>query len=136
MIHISNSMLHYENKSRHLIFFLLGWDGLGLSSFLLIIYYQNYKSLRAGIFTTLNNRIGDILILLSIVMLVNQNRWLFFNLWDTSYSIIIIILLLFASITKRAHIPFSSWLPAAIEAPTPVSALVHSSTLSLGEFSY
>ena len=118
--------------SPHLIFLLLGWDGLGLSSFLLIIYYQNYKSLRAGIFTTLTNRIGDVLILLRIGILVNQNRWLFFNFWDTPYSIIIIVSLLFASITKRAQIPFSSWLPAAIEAPTPVSALVHSSTLVTG----
>ena len=118
--------------SPHLIFLLLGWDGLGLSSFLLIIYYQNYKSLRAGIFTTLTNRIGDVLILLRIGILVNQNRWLFFNFWTSSYSFLIIISLIFASITKRAQIPFSSWLPAAIEAPTPVSALVHSSTLVTG----
>nr|QJQ26866.1 NADH dehydrogenase subunit 5 [Osedax rubiplumus] len=118
--------------SPHLMFLLLGWDGLGLSSFLLIIYYQNYKSLSAGIFTTLTNRIGDVLILLSIGMLVNQNSWLFFNFWNNSYSMLVMLSLMFASMTKSAQIPFSSWLPAAMEAPTPVSALVHSSTLVTG----
>lgn len=49
----------------HLLFLLLGWDGLGLTSYLLVIYYQNDKSLGAGIVTAMSNRIGDSLLILS-----------------------------------------------------------------------
>jgi len=113
----------------HLIMLLLGWDGLGLVSFLLVIYYQNSKSLSAGILTALSNRIGDVFLLLRIGWCLNQGHWNIFNMWNNSFSQAIVLFIIFAAITKRAQIPFSRWLPAAIAAPTPVSALVHSSTL-------
>ena len=113
----------------HIITLLLGWDGLGITSFLLVIYYQNPKSLAAGIITALTNRIGDVLLLICIAWTINQGHWNILQIWNSSYSQICIILIIIAAITKRAQIPFSSWLPAAIAAPTPVSALVHSSTL-------
>ena len=50
----------------HLITLLLGWDGLGLVRFILVIYYQNPKSLGAGMITALTNRIGDVALLLAI----------------------------------------------------------------------
>ena len=108
---------------------LLGWDGLGIVSFALVIYYQNTKSLAAGILTVLANRIGDVIILISIGLLVLQGHWNILLIWDFHMSFMAIITITVAAITKRAQIPFSRWLPAAMAAPTPVSALVHSSTL-------
>lgn len=53
---------------------LLGWDGLGLISFVLVIYYQNPKSLAAGMITALTNRIGDVLILITIALCLRQGH--------------------------------------------------------------
>jgi len=52
--------------SPNIIRILLGWDGLGLVSYCLVIYYQNVKSANAGMITILSNRIGDVAILLTI----------------------------------------------------------------------
>lgn len=115
----------------NLIRILLGWDGLGLVSYCLVIYFGNYKSYNAGILTILINRLGDVSILLSLYIIFNFGDWVFsyyLIYWEDWISFLIIFILL-ASFTKSAQIPFSSWLPAAIAAPTPVSSLVHSSTL-------
>nr|QNN85793.1 NADH dehydrogenase subunit 5 [Euspira gilva] len=108
---------------------LLGWDGLGIVSFALVIYYQNMKSLSAGMLTVLANRIGDVMILLSIGILILQGHWVITLMFDFYLSTWVGLTILIAAMTKSAQIPFSSWLPAAMAAPTPVSALVHSSTL-------
>nr|UPX88558.1 NADH dehydrogenase subunit 5 [Palomena prasina] len=118
--------------SPNLISILLGWDGLGLVSYCLVIYYQNFKSYNAGMLTILSNRIGDVCILISISWLFNLGSWNFIyylNFLNQEVSYWLLYLLILASFTKSAQIPFSSWLPAAMAAPTPVSALVHSSTL-------
>lgn len=114
----------------NLIRAILGWDGLGLSSYLLVIFYSNPKSFYSGIITALTNRLGDILILLRIGRMT-FGSWGFKHYLELTRStmIYVFVLLFIATCTKRAQIPFCAWLPAAIAAPTPVSSLVHSSTL-------
>jgi NADH-ubiquinone oxidoreductase chain 5 len=57
--------------SPNIIRIILGWDGLGLVSYCLVIYYQNIKSYRAGIITVLSNRLGDVALLIRIGLLVD-----------------------------------------------------------------
>lgn len=106
----------------------IGWDGLGVSSYCLVIYYLNWKSQNRGQLTILSNRVGDLflLILLGVRIAENWSSQFFCSLrWGEG----MILLLLFLAFTKSAQFPFSSWLPAAMAAPTPISSLVHSSTL-------
>nr|ARN59092.1 NADH dehydrogenase subunit 5 [Drosophila melanogaster] len=119
--------------SPNLISILLGWDGLGLVSYCLVIYFQNIKSYNAGMLTALSNRIGDVALLLSIAWMLNYGSWnyiFYLEIMQNEFEMLMIgSLVMLAAMTKSAQIPFSSWLPAAMAAPTPVSALVHSSTL-------
>nr|APX39856.1 NADH dehydrogenase subunit 5 [Longitarsus tabidus] len=119
--------------SPNLISILLGWDGLGLVSYCLVIYYQNVKSFNAGMLTALSNRIGDVALLMAIAWMLNFGSWNFIFYLEIMKNDLIMELIswfvLLAAMTKSAQIPFSSWLPAAMAAPTPVSSLVHSSTL-------
>ena len=117
--------------SPNIISLLLGWDGLGVTSYLLVIFYQRNKSYNAGILTALTNRLGDVGLLVSISLIVYLGSWtyLYVNINNRTYSQILVYLIIISACTKSAQIPFSAWLPAAIAAPTPVSALVHSSTL-------
>nr|QVM79199.1 NADH dehydrogenase subunit 5 [Tsivoka simplicicollis] len=119
--------------SPNLISILLGWDGLGLVSYCLVIYYQNVKSFNAGMLTALSNRIGDVALLMSIAWMLNYGSWnyiYYLEFMSSDFSMqLISYLVVLAALTKSAQIPFSSWLPAAMAAPTPVSSLVHSSTL-------
>nr|ARJ54745.1 NADH dehydrogenase subunit 5 [Statilia maculata] len=119
--------------SPNLISILLGWDGLGLVSYCLVIYYQNVKSYNAGMLTALSNRVGDVALLMAIAWMLNFGSWNYIYYLDcmmNKYELYLItVLVVLAGMTKSAQIPFSAWLPAAMAAPTPVSALVHSSTL-------
>nr|YP_010410232.1 NADH dehydrogenase subunit 5 [Tapes dorsatus]URH16443.1 NADH dehydrogenase subunit 5 [Tapes dorsatus] len=107
---------------------MVGWDGLGIVSFLLVIYYMNSGSLSAGMITAISNRIGDVcfifvISILSSFMSYNYMSGGVWSIWALGSLILV------GSMTKSAQVPFSAWLPEAMAAPTPVSTLVHSSTL-------
>nr|AXI98682.1 NADH dehydrogenase subunit 5 [Pseudoniphargus pityusensis] len=114
--------------SPNLVSLLLGWDGLGFSSYILVAYYQNEVSANAGMLTVLSNRVGDVMILMSVGLLSSSGGWNYY-MFDEVGSKMVVGFMLLAGMTKSAQLPFSAWLPAAMAAPTPVSSLVHSSTL-------
>ena len=112
----------------NLFFAMLGWDGLGLISFFLIVYYQNQSSIVSGVFTLLINRLGDGFFLFRLVLLFYY--YPDFNTFSSNIrTVFVSSFIILTFMTKRALYPFSPWLPIAIAAPTPISALVHSSTL-------
>ncbi len=112
----------------NLFFAMLGWDGLGLVSFFLIVYYQNQSSIVSGVFTLLINRVGDRFFLCTLIVIFYTFPDFTFFTSDLPRSFLVSFLVL-TFMTKRALYPFSPWLPLAMAAPTPISALVHSSTL-------
>nr|YP_010044623.1 NADH dehydrogenase subunit 5 [Anneissia pinguis]QPF24646.1 NADH dehydrogenase subunit 5 [Anneissia pinguis] len=124
-------------SSDNLFFVFVGWEGVGFLSFLLISWWNtrndaNSSALEAVVY----NRIGDVgfLILLSLCF-VYFNTWslleISFFLNNSNLNIIygFLFSVLLASMAKSAQIGFHPWLPAAMEGPTPVSALLHSSTM-------
>nr|UFQ88448.1 NADH dehydrogenase subunit 5 [Rhabdotobothrium anterophallum] len=98
---------------------LVFWEYLGVVSFFLILFYMNYLSLRSSVVTLVSSRFGDVCLFLLISLSVYNTDWIIFPL----------SLFFFIIMTKSASFPFISWLLEAMRAPTPVSSLVHSSTL-------
>lgn len=98
---------------------LIFWEYLGLTRYLLICFYDTRSSLRGGLVTLVSSRFGDVafFLILSMVYLGGGFGLFFF------FLVCVVVF------TKRACFPFGSWLLEAMRAPTPVSSLVHSSTL-------
>lgn len=96
--------------SPNLIRLMLGWDGLGVTSYLLVVFYQSRKSYNAGIITAITNRLGDVGLLVSISLLLGYGNWtyLYSSNVGARYSIVIIALIVVSACTKRAQMPFSS----------------------------
>nr|QYF07809.1 NADH dehydrogenase subunit 5 [Oribatula sakamorii] len=114
--------------SGNFIMTMVGWDGLGLISFCLVIFYSNHMSLESGLVTVFSNRVGDVFFLSSFFFFFCLGSFSF-DLGSSVVSLLFFSLIFLGAITKSAQAPFSAWLPAAMAAPTPVSSLVHSSTL-------
>lgn len=115
--------LNYRNS---IFTMLVRWDLLGISRFFLVLFYNNWDRCRGAINTALTNRLGDYFMFVFFRGSVYSG---FYFLRFSFFSSFIVFLLFLTAFTKRAQFPFSSWLPKAIRAPTPVSSLVHRRTL-------
>ena len=115
----------------------VGWEAIGVVSYLLINYYfTRIQANKAAILAFTMNRAGDMLMSIGFFAIFavfgSLNYASVFSLVpymnETSISIIA-LLLLGGALAKSANVPLHSWLPGSMEAPTPVSALLHAATL-------
>jgi NADH-ubiquinone oxidoreductase chain 5 len=129
-------MLVLVAGGNYLVLFL-GWEGIGVSSYLLInYYYTRIASNKAAILAFNQNRVGDWILSVSFFMIIAVFGSLDF---DVVFSLvpsinptlitIICILLFIGAGAKSAVLGLHSWLPGSMEAPTPVSSLLHAATL-------
>ncbi|MBM4370278.1 MAG: NADH-quinone oxidoreductase subunit L [Deltaproteobacteria bacterium] len=128
---------------KNLLVMFVGWEGVGLSSYLLIgFWYEDGEKAAAGQKAFVVNRIGDFGFLLAIFLLLlyNQGDVDFLSLqgWAASGAeptrnpanmTLITLLLFLGAVGKSAQLPLYVWLPDAMAGPTPVSALIHAATM-------
>ena len=93
------------------------------------MYYERKSRLAAGMLTVITNRVGDVVFIVMLGVMRGLMVFNFEDLIELGLRFVVCVAIVVGRVTKRAQIPFSAWLPAAIAAPTPVSTLVHSSTL-------
>jgi NADH-quinone oxidoreductase subunit L len=118
----------------------VGWEGVGLASYLLIgFYFKKDSAVNAGKKAFIVNRIGDLGFLIGIFFLLANFGTLTFSeiaakisanpAWQGGVLTTIALCLLLGATGKSAQLPLYIWLPDAMEGPTPVSALIHAATM-------
>jgi NADH-quinone oxidoreductase subunit L len=130
--------------SASFLLLFVGWEGVGLASYLLIgFYFTKDSAANAGKKAFIVNRVGDFGFLLAMFLLIKHFGTLSFSEtfaqiaahpsssanWHGGWLTTIALLLLVGAAGKSAQIPLYVWLPDAMEGPTPVSALIHAATM-------
>ena len=132
--------------SNNLIQLFIGWEGVGLVSYLLIgFFYKKESAIKANLKAFLINRIGDMFFIIGIIMVFVlldsfDYKTMFSNLklvdlsnqdyyYGFSYIDIACFFLFIGAMAKSAQIPLHVWLPDSMEGPTPISALIHAATM-------
>src|SRR5690554_2163305 len=126
------------------IMLFIGWEGVGLSSFLLInFWYTRLQANKAAMKAVIINRLGDIFLLIAISLIyrvsgtINFSNCFYFLTTQVNFTYcstfsdieLICLFLFLAAVGKSAQLGLHTWLPDAMEGPTPVSALLHAATM-------
>jgi NADH-quinone oxidoreductase subunit L len=118
----------------NLLLLLAGWGMVGLSSYLLIgFWHERPSAIAAAKKAFVMNAIGDATMALAFFLLIKEGNSLEFGILGGEYSSttanLVALGLLGGAVAKSAQLPLQTWLPDAMEGPTPVSALIHAATM-------